>query len=201
MAEPTDASPAHRKPRPWQIKDRRVVLDHAPFGMILHEDVLLPDGRLIKNFLRLELRAFVVVFAVAESVDGQVVPFIEQYRIGPRAASMELPAGFIEDGEAPLDAAKRELREEVGMEADQWRSLGRFFMDSSREAGWANIFLATGARQVRIPDHGDLGNQVIHLLPIEDARRLWRDGTMNAAAMALAVALALSALDTVLDDE
>jgi len=182
---------ADQHPRPWQIVERRVIADRSPFGVVIDEDVRLPDGRLITNFMRIELRAFAIVFAVIDSADGARVPLVEQYRVGPRANSIELPAGFIEEGELPLEAAKRELREETGSEAEHWQALGRCFMDSSREAGWAHLFLATNAHQIMPPNHGDLGDQFLHVLPLADVQQLWREGTIRAAASVMTIGLAL----------
>ena len=49
---------------------------------------------------------------------------VEQYRYGIDRVTLELPAGAIDPGEAPEAAARRELREETGYEADAWVRLG-----------------------------------------------------------------------------
>ena len=64
-------------------------------------------------------------------------------------ALLELPAGKLdEEGESPLDAMKRELVEEVGMEASEWRELKRMYTSPgfAREEVW--IYVATGLREV-----------------------------------------------------
>ena len=64
-------------------------------------------------------------------------------------ALLELPAGKLdEEGESPLDAMKRELVEEVGMEANEWRELKRMYTSPgfAREEVW--IYVATGLREV-----------------------------------------------------
>lgn len=72
-------------------------------------------------------------------------------------ALLELPAGKL-DGEdaSPLDAMKRELVEEIGMEADEWRELKRIYTSPgfAREEVW--IYVATGLRRVEHePDPGE----------------------------------------------
>ncbi|MGH2499881.1 MAG: NUDIX hydrolase, partial [Candidatus Limnocylindria bacterium] len=56
---------------------------------------------------------------------------VRSYKHGPRAVGLSLPAGYLDDGEEPLDAARRELREESGHEAEGWTSLGRFVVDGN----------------------------------------------------------------------
>ncbi len=188
--------------RPWVIVARRILADRRPFATIIGEDVRLPDGQLITDFLRIELRPYVTVFAMLDAPDqpgGAVVPLVEQYRMGPRAVTLELPAGAINEGETPFQAAQRELREEAGLEADYWQSLGTFWMDANYQAGLGHIFLATSTHSIgdpnQAPDHGDLGDQTMRLVPLAEVRRMWRDGTISGAPPALAIALALQALD------
>ncbi|HEX6116930.1 MAG TPA: NUDIX hydrolase [Solirubrobacterales bacterium] len=62
---------------------------------------------------------------------------------------LELPAGKLDvDGESPLEAMKRELAEEIGKEADEWRELKRFYTSPgfAQEEVW--VFVATGLRDV-----------------------------------------------------
>jgi ADP-ribose pyrophosphatase len=195
VADP--ALPPRRAARPWEVLDRQVVLARPPFGTVLEETYRLPDGRVIEGFMRFELRSFVCVFAVIETDAGPVVPMVEQYRVGPRGLSLELPAGFIEDGEEPAATARRELREEAGCEASVCVPLGRYVMNGNRECGYAHIFLATGARSVeQDPHHGDLGELILHFKPLAEVRQLWADGaSMTEAVAVMAVALALRAYD------
>jgi ADP-ribose pyrophosphatase len=52
---------------------------------------------------------------------------VRQRREAVRKALLELPAGLVEDGEEPLASAKREVKEECGLEGGQWRELGAFY--------------------------------------------------------------------------
>ena len=70
--------------------------------------------------------------------------FVEQYRIGAGKDLLELPAGKIEHDEDPLEAARRELREEIGMDAAEIKPLGNFYMSPGYANEYMYCFLATG---------------------------------------------------------
>ena len=61
--------------------------------MLYDQDLQLPDGEILTNFLRVELPPFVIVFAV---MDNGQVPFVRQYRQAVRAYTLELPAGHLD---------------------------------------------------------------------------------------------------------
>ncbi len=62
---------------------------------------------------------------------------------------LELPAGKLdEQGEAPLDTAKRELAEEIGKQADHWEELGSFYTSPGFTDEEVHLFLATGFSDV-----------------------------------------------------
>jgi ADP-ribose pyrophosphatase len=57
----------------------------------------------------------------------RMVTLVRQTREPARKQLLELPAGTLEPGEAPLDSAKRELGEETGLTGGRWREAGAFF--------------------------------------------------------------------------
>lgn len=70
------------------------------------------------------------------------VYLVRQYRHAIGSMLLELPAGTLEPGEEPIDAAKRELREEVGLTAERWSYLGSFYSSPGFLNEKLDVFLA-----------------------------------------------------------
>jgi ADP-ribose pyrophosphatase len=127
----------------WQVLASRPLLARPPWLRVWEEDVLLPDGQRITGYLRACARDYAMVFALLP--DGRV-PLVQQYKHGLGTLSYDLPAGYLESpDELPLAAAQRELREETGLTALQWRMLGQLAIDTNRGDTRAHIFLAQSA--------------------------------------------------------
>ena len=75
--------------------------------------------------------------------NGEVV-LVRQYRHAIKRYLLEFPAGGLEPGEGPLATAQRELREEVGLDAATWTSLGYFFSSPGFASEIIHVFLAEG---------------------------------------------------------
>jgi ADP-ribose pyrophosphatase len=84
----------------------------------------LPDGR-VKPFDLVQHNPSITVIPLTE--DGKLL-FVRQYRIGVGGPLLELPAGVLEKDEDPLEGARRELREETGMDAGDLREVGRAYL-------------------------------------------------------------------------
>jgi len=106
------------------------------------------------------------VVVVALDHEDQVY-LVRQYRHPVGRDLLELPAGALEAGEHPLHAAKRELREEVGLEAGSWAALGSFFSSP----GFANERLHTYLARELAPvprDPDDDEDITVLRCPLED---------------------------------
>lgn len=171
----------------WRVRDRQLKLLADPWLRVWSEELVLPDGRVIDGFFTIEMPDYVVV--VAETTDGRIVTE-RGYKHGPRRVCTSLPAGFVEPGESPKNAARRELREETGFAAESWEALGSFVNDGNRNSGTGHLFLARGARQVAEPDSGDLETIVIELKSLDEVLKATTHGEIgdipNAAAIGLA---------------
>lgn len=82
--------------------------------------------------------------AVMMAVDGKKrILLVRQYRLPANKYLWELPAGKVDDGETPLQAARRELIEETGYRARKWEKLRAFYPSPGYVAERMTIFLAT----------------------------------------------------------
>ena len=69
---------------------------------------------------------------------------VEQFRAPARKQLIELPAGVREEGESPLETAKRELEEECGLSGGDWRELASGWTTPGFVREHMTIFLAEG---------------------------------------------------------
>lgn len=82
--------------------------------------------------------------AVMMAVDEKKrILLVRQYRLPADKYLWELPAGKVDDGETPLQAARRELIEETGYRARKWQKLATFFPSPGFVAERMTIYLAT----------------------------------------------------------
>jgi len=173
----------------WQtIKDKELLVAD-PWIRVSRQEVLLPDGRIISDYYQVKMQEFVTI--VALTPEGKVIT-TWQYKHGIGKASVAVPGGFIKPGEEPLAAAKRELREETGCEADEWASLGAYVCNASYGCGKAHYFLAWGARKVGEPIPDDLEEMEFHLLDPEEIFKAISDGRVVAMGAVLAFAMAFN---------
>ena len=174
--------------QPWKTLSRRTILDRGQFLKVESHTVELPDGQVIPDWPWIITPDYVIVVVVTEA--GEFLCF-RQTKYAVDGTSLAPVGGYLEPGEDPLAAAKRELLEETGHDAPDWTSLGRYRVDGNRGAGTAYLFLAGGARRTADIQSDDLEEQqLLHLSRIEIEAAL-AAGEFKVLAWATVVALAL----------
>lgn len=128
------------------------------------------------------------VFVAAVTADDEML-FVRQYRHPVRDWTLEVPAGSVADGESSLEAARRELDEEVGGEATEWQHLSTFFSSSAHLSLRSDAWLATGVSVGEA--HPDEEEQMALVrMPVDEAVETARQGGFAEGQTALTILLA-----------
>ncbi len=175
----------------WTVLREQTLFDRQPWLRLIEQDVQLPDGRVIEGYLKANAPPYTSVFALTEN---NLVVTIEEYKHGPGRVVLKLPAGFIEPDESALEGAKRELLEESGYEASEWRLLGQFYDDGNRGMSLGYHYLAQGLRKVAEPSAGDLATVKPGLMTAAALRQALLAGEVGESATAVGMLLGLDAL-------
>jgi ADP-ribose pyrophosphatase len=141
---------------------------------VQRDRVRLPDG---KETVREYIRHPGAVAIVALFDDGRVL-LERQHRYALRRDFIEIPAGKLDAGEAHLDTAKRELLEETGYVAAEWRRLGLIHNAIGYSDEGIELWLAKGLerREQRLDDGEFLE---VFTLPLAEALAMIRDGRIT----------------------
>lgn len=172
----------------WKTLSRKTVLDKGKFLRVEDHTIELPDGRIIEDWPWIVTPDFANILAV--TTEGKYLIF-RQTKYSVDGPSLAPVGGYLEAGEDPLAAAKRELLEETGYSAENWVSLGSFPIDGNRGAGVAHYFLATDARKVTGIDGDDLEEQELLLLGRDEVIQALKAGEFKLLPWMGIVALAL----------
>lgn len=171
----------------WDVVESKVLVE-SPWITFRKDRCILPDGTEIPDYYWWQERDFAVVFGV--TTDNKVV-LVEQYRHGIKDINLELPAGLIDEGEEPINAAKRELLEETGFLTDNIKFQRIMYYDAGKSSKKGYLFFAknlinTGSQCL---DQTECIN--IKLIDFDKIIELINNGTIKSTGAVAAILLAL----------
>ena len=164
-------------PRDAVLAEKPLTEDVMWTGRIFNVNRLrveLPDGR---QALRDVVRHPGAVAVVALTDDGRIC-LVRQYRTSLARVTVEIPAGKLDPGEDPLACARRELKEETGMEASQMAFLTTIATSDGFTDELIHIYMATGLKfTASDPDADEFIN--VDLVPLSELIDAVLDGRIE----------------------
>ncbi len=169
--------------KPFQTLASAIVWS-CPWYAVRQDKILLPNGdegeynTIVKE---------TAVWILPVTPDGKIV-LLRHYRYTVDDWCWEIPAGGVKPGQTVEEAAREELREEIGGRAQSLEKLGRFYTANGicNEEGY--YFLATGV-SLGIAAHEPAELMEIHPTPIAEVLRMTRAGQITDASSALVILL------------
>lgn len=122
---------------PWKIESSSSKFENS-FFKVIQDQVIQPDGQQ-GEYATVNIKPGVSVLPVDS--EGRVY-LVKQFRYALGRDSIEAVAGAINENETPLEAAQREAKEELGIEATDWLDLGQVEEDTSLVRSRGYLFMA-----------------------------------------------------------
>ena len=154
----------------FEIQKRDVAYQGRAFD-VERLTIRLPDGK-VRVYDLVQHNPSITVIPVTD--DGRIL-FVRQYRMGAEASLLELPAGVLEKDEDPQEGARRELREETGMDAGELKLLGKAYLAPGYSSELMYFYLGRQLSPAPLEQDED---EFLHLesLSIEDSLSMARRG-------------------------
>jgi ADP-ribose pyrophosphatase len=170
--------PRTRKPKKARIISSRAVY-RGPVFFVTTDQVQEPASIVVRRDV-VRHSGSIVIMAVDDTGSEPRVLLEWQYRHAAQGFMWELPAGRVDEGERELAAAKRELREETGYTASQWKRILHFYVSPGFLDETMSIYLARGLR-AGIAQPEDDERIAIRFFPLSRALRMARQGAIRDA--------------------
>jgi ADP-ribose pyrophosphatase len=152
---------------------------------VRRDHLLTPGG----NTVKYDIIEHIGSVSIVPVDEHGMMYFVRQYRHAAQLDLLELPAGTLEPGEPPEEAAAREVREEVGMAAQTLKKIGSFYLAPGYSTELMHVYLATGLTEDPLdPDQDEYLS--VEKIPVAEALRLAESGQMQDAKSLAALMLA-----------
>lgn len=172
----------------WKTISSRLAFDHRWFK-VQQDCVILPNGTQIDDWLMWRSGDVAAVIALNPA---QEILMVRQYKHAISQEITEFPAGMVDQGETPIEAARREFEEETGFEPLELTHLATFADNPTKQVGNVHFFFAPKIRPGSKQQHSDPTVDIEVLFVTPQALRakllsgeLWGTGTVAAGYLFL----------------
>ncbi len=176
----------------WKILSSSYISQHQYFTA-RQDKCEMPDGQIVDPYFVVELPESVCAMAVTENNE---VILAKQYRHPIGETLLEIPGGFIDQGESPDTAIERELLEETGYAFTKFDYLGKVAANPGALNNYTHLYLARGGKKISAQalDH----NEEIEVLkvPLAEMRRMLQQNEIKQALHLACVFYAFQKLDS-----
>jgi 8-oxo-dGTP pyrophosphatase MutT (NUDIX family) len=153
--------------KPWKILQSNYLRPRYRF-----DQCELPNGKVFEA-TALEFRSWAAVLALTKD---QEVVLIRQYRHGAQGVFWELPGGVVDDGENPLEGARRELSEETGYTTSSLIEVGKFYPNPALQTNLMYGYLAYDAQKTDVQKLDDAEDIEVYLVPFDELIAMTKRG-------------------------
>jgi ADP-ribose pyrophosphatase len=178
----------------WEVIKNELVFSGKPWFEVYKQVVKLPSGQKVEDFYQIVQPDYVEIVAVNSD---HRIQGLWHYKHGVGREHLGLPAGYLEQNEAPLAAAKRELLEECQLTASEWVKLGEFVMEGNRGPAKGHIYMALNCQysETKLPSD-DMEESRLDWLSVQEWLDHLKKGNVAVIGAATAVLLASNELKT-----
>ena len=149
---------------PWQQQSSKKIYDNA--WLTLHEDKVINPGDGISHYGKIHFKN--IAIGIIPLDENNNTWLVGQYRYVPDCYSWEIPMGGGPLNVSPLDSAKRELREETGLTANDWQEIMKLHTSNSVTDERGLVYVARDLTQGET-EFEETEDLLIQKLPLGDA--------------------------------
>lgn len=152
----------------WKVLDSKYI-HKGPWATLRCDKLELPNGHIKEEYYVLEYPDWVNMVAFTE--DEKII-LIQQYRHGAERTMLEIPAGVIEKGEKPEEAARRELLEETGYAFKSIEKVSELYANPATSGNLTHTFLLRGGKKVQEQDLDASEDIKVFTYSVEEVKKL-----------------------------
>ncbi len=164
------------KSSPWKTVTSKTVYENK-WIRIIEDKIIHPDG---KHGIYAYMDAIPGVIVVVEDEKG--IYFINEYNYPLKKWIWNLVTGGLGRSEDPLERAKAEVYEEMGITANNWVEIGKFYFAPAIESTYNHVFLAT---DLTVTENSSLGTgdeaiREVRKIPVEEIELMIKNGEIES---------------------